>query len=251
MTELEKIAYAQSFILKLANGVNPIDNTPIPDGDVAKNPRLSKCFFYVSDVLEQVCTNSAISLTDPSALGRRRKRAFSLPSERLDEFEYSKRPITLAEMHRRLLYLAADESNMKKLKKSKIVKWLITYGFLESHDVDGKNILHPTEAGSEIGIIFNDGRSPLGDEYNFLTLTLNAQHFIIDSFKSIASFDTKNYREIMNIKNQGKPWTVEDIRSVVDMYKNGSSLSEIALAVQRTEKAVRIKLKHNGIALDK
>ena len=39
MTELEKIAYAKSFIDKLANGINPLDGTPIPDDDVANNVR--------------------------------------------------------------------------------------------------------------------------------------------------------------------------------------------------------------------
>ena len=47
MTELEKIAYAKSFIDKLANGINPLDDTPIPDDDIANNVRLSRCFFYV------------------------------------------------------------------------------------------------------------------------------------------------------------------------------------------------------------
>ena len=45
MTELEKIAYAKSFIDKLANGINPLDDTPIPDDDIANNVRLSRCFF--------------------------------------------------------------------------------------------------------------------------------------------------------------------------------------------------------------
>jgi hypothetical protein len=51
MTELEKIAYAKSFIDKLANGINPLDDTPILEGDIANNVRLSLCFFYVSDIL--------------------------------------------------------------------------------------------------------------------------------------------------------------------------------------------------------
>lgn len=51
MTELEKIAYAKTFIDKLANGINPLDNTAIPDGDIANNVRLSRCFFYVSSIL--------------------------------------------------------------------------------------------------------------------------------------------------------------------------------------------------------
>ena len=61
MTEVEKIAYARSFIDKLAKGINPLDNTPIPDGDVAKNERLSKCFSYVSDILRQVCENGGVT----------------------------------------------------------------------------------------------------------------------------------------------------------------------------------------------
>ena len=51
MTELEKIAYAKSFIDKLANGINPLDDKPIPEGDIANNVRLSRCFFYVADIL--------------------------------------------------------------------------------------------------------------------------------------------------------------------------------------------------------
>ena len=52
MTELEKIVYAKSFIDKLANGINPLDDTLIPDGDVVNNVRLSRCFFYVSSILQ-------------------------------------------------------------------------------------------------------------------------------------------------------------------------------------------------------
>ena len=60
MTELEKIAYAKSFIDKLANGINPLDDTSIPEGDIANNVRLSHCFFYVSDILCQVYANGGI-----------------------------------------------------------------------------------------------------------------------------------------------------------------------------------------------
>ena len=37
MTELEKIEYAKSFIDKLANGINPIDNKPASEGDIINN----------------------------------------------------------------------------------------------------------------------------------------------------------------------------------------------------------------------
>ena len=49
MTEIEKIADAKTFIDKLANGINPLDDTPIPEDDIVNNIRLSCCFFYVSE----------------------------------------------------------------------------------------------------------------------------------------------------------------------------------------------------------
>lgn len=61
MTELEKIAYAKSFIDKLANGINPIDNQPVAEEDVVNNVRLTRCFFYVSDILRQVIENGGIT----------------------------------------------------------------------------------------------------------------------------------------------------------------------------------------------
>ena len=47
MTELEKVAYAKTFVDKLANGINPIDDQPVAENDVINNVRLSRCFFYV------------------------------------------------------------------------------------------------------------------------------------------------------------------------------------------------------------
>ena len=61
MTELEKIEYTKAFIDKLANGINPLDDTPIPEGDIANNVRLSRCFFYVSDILRQVIENGGVT----------------------------------------------------------------------------------------------------------------------------------------------------------------------------------------------
>ena len=45
MTELEKIERAKIYMDKLANGINPIDDSIIPDEDIINNVRLSRCFF--------------------------------------------------------------------------------------------------------------------------------------------------------------------------------------------------------------
>ena len=45
MTELEKIKRAQMYMNKLANGINPLDDTVVPDEDIVNQVRLSRCFF--------------------------------------------------------------------------------------------------------------------------------------------------------------------------------------------------------------
>lgn len=60
MTELAKMQRAKMYIDKLANGINPIDDTPAADSDIINNVRLSRCLFYASDVLRQVIDNLSL-----------------------------------------------------------------------------------------------------------------------------------------------------------------------------------------------
>ena len=97
MTELEKIEYTKSFIDKLANGINPLDGTPVPDGELLNNVRISRCMFYVSDILRQVIENGGVK---PQK--KEKKAPFEITSEQLERFEYSDRPIALSEISGRL-----------------------------------------------------------------------------------------------------------------------------------------------------
>ena len=61
MTELELLERAKMYMDKLANGINPLDDTFIPENDIVNNVRLSRCFFYVSDVLRQVIEKGGVT----------------------------------------------------------------------------------------------------------------------------------------------------------------------------------------------
>lgn len=61
MTELETLERAKMYMEKLANGINPLDGTAIPDEDIVNNVRLSRCFFYVADILRQVIDSGGIT----------------------------------------------------------------------------------------------------------------------------------------------------------------------------------------------
>lgn len=94
MTELEKIEYAKTYIEKLANGVNPLTGQAAPDSDLINNVRISRCLFYVSDILRQVVENGGISKHRGKAKNCRSSSA--MRNER--NFVFLKRPFPLAKL---------------------------------------------------------------------------------------------------------------------------------------------------------
>ncbi len=52
--DIETIKHAKKYIHKLANGINPITDELIKDNEIINNIRISRCLFYVSDILEEI-----------------------------------------------------------------------------------------------------------------------------------------------------------------------------------------------------
>ena len=74
MTELEIMQHAKGYLDKLARGIDPITDREAPEDDVINNVRVSRCLFYVSDVLRQVIENGGIQV---QAVKNRDKTPFS------------------------------------------------------------------------------------------------------------------------------------------------------------------------------
>lgn len=128
MTELEKIEYAKSFMDKLANGINPLDDSQIPEEDIANNVRLSRCFFYVSDILRQVIENGGVR---PVKVAKPRKQEFALTEEQRSRIQISERPLPISEIANRLNELI-DAETTKKLSATAINNWLVELQMLEA-----------------------------------------------------------------------------------------------------------------------
>ena len=182
MTELEKIAYAGAFLNHLANGVNPLDGTPIPEGDLAANERLSRCFSYVSEVLGQIVENEK---RREEKRKQPKRKPFTITKEQLKDFQYSEEAITLSAFCRRLEALV-DLSKMKRISRTRLPLWLTHLGLLrESENAHG--IANPTVEGMEIGIVqivCTDARG----SHIANALDLNAQRFVIDHIESFLAF---------------------------------------------------------------
>ena len=205
MTELEKITYAKSFIDKLANGINPLDDTPIPDDDIANNVRLSRCFFYVSDILRQVCENGGIQ--KPKKVKKKAKKPFYIPPERLECFEFSDTPISATVIAKRINYLAAD-GDMERISYRHIIQWLLNIGMLDFKDVgNGKMKRTPTADGEAIGIVLQFRGNINGKTYPVTFYTREAQQFIIDNIEAVAATEIKkgkmSYTAMTNTDSDG------------------------------------------------
>ena len=178
MTELEKIEYAKSFIDKLANGINPLDDTIIKEDDIANNVRLSRCFFYVSDILRQVIENGGINKKKSGKLH------FELSTEELAKFPYSNSPIAISEIAKRLNSLINDEA-MRKITHRDLTNWLLSIDMLFEHSsLDGNTSKRPTEQGSNIGIS-TEVRTGQRGEYTVVVYNKEAQTFIVDNLEAI------------------------------------------------------------------
>lgn len=185
MTELEKIAYAKSFIDKLANGINPIDNQPVAEYDVVNNVRLTGCFFYISDILRQIIENGGI--TPPK---KKTKSSFGITQEQLAQYPYSERPISVSEIAKKINALV-DTEQMKQLSYKQLTGWLLSINVLvEQPTENGKMKKRPTESGSQLGISI-ETRNGMNGEYQVVVYDKEAQAFIIDNIDAIISMESK------------------------------------------------------------
>ena len=231
MTELETLERAKMYLEKLANGINPLDGTIIPDGDVLNDVRLSRCLFYVTDILRQVIDNGGVS---PQK--KPKKAAFALPAEARTAFELSSTPIPISEISKRINSLI-DTDSMSKLSYRAIRDWLISVGLLEeSTDNNGKAIKRPTPQGEALGILL-ESRLGTNGTYFVVVYTLDAQQFILDNLDAV--IDMEGSRR----ENQGQPWREEEDRYLTDLYRRDAPIKEIAAELKRSSGAIRARLK--------
>lgn len=188
MTDLEKIAYAKSFIDKLAKGIDPTDDSPIPAGDVAAKARIAGCFSFVSDVLSKL-VNSPDTVTNLYRVPERR-----LTAQVLSSIECTQYPISISAFAQKI-DLALRSS--KKFTAHDLTPWLMHNGYIEKLiDSRDKSFKRPTQKGIDIGIIVFQSTSQSGRVTQSIRLNMFAQQFIRDHLSEIISFSDNRFSTI-------------------------------------------------------
>ena len=242
MTDLETMQRAKMYLDKLANGINPLTDQPASDSDCINQVRISRCLFYVSDVLRKVIENGGnIGKTE-----KVKKQPFSISHETLKNFRLSSTPIPVSEITKRINELVA-ESAMTKLKYTSITTFLLQSGFLVQAEAgDGEKTKAPTKQGSSIGIS-SEERVGQSGTYRVTVYNADAQQFILDNIDAVIEINNqKASASEKTAEYQGQPWTTTYDETLIDLFQKNVPISEIAVTMKRSEGGIRARLKKLG-----
>lgn len=178
MTELEKLCRAKLYIDNLAQGIDPISGKEIVDDSVVNHVRVSRCLYYVSEIIQNVIEQNRLAVHKP------KKQKFAITAQQLSRVHPAEHPLRITEFAD-LLYHAVDEPGMQKPGTSMMTEWLQMKGFLQKErQPDGDYCRVPTEAGRRIGIFSQHRRGKYG-EYLAIYYDTSAQQFLLDNFWAI------------------------------------------------------------------
>jgi len=173
--ELEKLERARLYIEQLANGIDPISGRELPEDSALNQVRLSRCFFYVADILGQVVENGG-QVQRNTGSSSPLLPPFALPDELRGQI-----PVEQSTMIKRFtesINALADLSVMRKLKMTAFTAWLEEQGYLRGDMYNGKKRRVPTDKGRAAGIASDERQG----QYGSYTATLydeNAQRLMI------------------------------------------------------------------------
>lgn len=175
--DINLVSHAKDYIDDLAKGVNPFTKEEVSENDIINNVKISRCLFYVSEVLGEVISNGGVNRSV-----KPKQADFNIDSIDLDSIEITDFPVTVSVIAQRIN--EAKPENMKKLKVTAITNWLVSINMLKVVMINNKNIKKVTAGGEDLGLIEEERLGQYG-KYFAVTYNKNAQRFIIDNLNAI------------------------------------------------------------------
>lgn len=182
--DMQKLDIAITYLKRIADGNNPINNMPAEDDAVLNNPNVIRCMYFVKDILEQVKANNGIIGTTAKKERKTRRAVDAFPIELLGKYQYREDKGISKILSQ--LYEPLEDKSIRKISGKKINEWLMTAGYVaEVYNEELKaNIKIPTEKGKIIGLKSERVEYP-GNIYYTIIYNKSAQEFLIRNFEKV------------------------------------------------------------------
>lgn len=177
--DFEKIDKAKMVLLKIAKGVNPLTGEIIEGDSFLNDARIIRCFYYVSEILDNVINgaySSRVSKSSQFIITPEQKERVEFPQDKIGVNEFSKCINTQIDL-RVSKRLTGVELN-KRLKKMGILS--------EESTVNGKTRTVVTENSSKYGFE-TEKRTYNGVEYDMVVINDKGKKYLLDNIESIMS----------------------------------------------------------------
>ncbi|MCM1545510.1 MAG: hypothetical protein NC033_00595 [Clostridiales bacterium] len=242
MTEIEELRYAKALVENLARGVNPLSGEAVSDTDVINNVKISRCLFYVANMLEKLCQGEYVKKENKG------KTPFFIKEGELENFDYSDGGIAISEIIKRINDIVGYDG--RKIKRSLIVDWLIESGLIAESETNGRKYKLPTDKGIEAGI-YTEERFGYNGSYRVVLYNEKAQRMIIEHLKETAESDITIVQQTADVEpsgsNKGKAWDGKQEAELTEMFKDGLTVKAIADAMKRSRGAIKARLIKLGL----
>ncbi len=191
---------AEQYMRKLSLGVNPLNEEALPDNDICRQERISKCLAYVADFLQQKIAPNR----EPQPQKKKSKREskqprkfaiaeLALSPEMLSKYEMTEEPVSLSGFVRRLNALLPEGSGMIPLIYSDVAEILTREGvLLKEPGEKGKDMNLPSPHGEEMGFMRAEA-DIRGHHAVYTKCDAAAQKFILEKIQDCVALANERF----------------------------------------------------------
>lgn len=179
MEEREKLLKARDILQKIANGINPINEQSIEKDKESflDDPRIIRCFFYISDVLSRVIDgqiNRNTKSPNRFSITEEEKNLVRLPQGNIGVNEFT-----------RCINNVIDLNRSKKLSGVELNKQLKAIGLLSEQRLeDGKTRTIINDKSGDYGIE-TEKRNYNGNDYDMVVFNDKGKRYLLDNIDKI------------------------------------------------------------------
>ena len=193
MERIALVERAKMYLQLLSNGVHPVTGQSIPQDSAFVDPKVKRCFSFISEVLDEYVELKAKvdqleNDRNKNTIVVAKKQVFSITQEQCNSIKLSKEPISVMAFMKNINEVI-DVETTEKLSSTRINKWLTNRGLVTSEKVQtvtNKTIYKPSDVAVRIGITeesYVDRKS--GEVKTQIKLEERAQLFIIENLEEI------------------------------------------------------------------